>query len=154
MNPSIREAIAKLATEFADAVLATVSSALADALAAGAEGPVAGQPQQRRPRLSGSDLRAAEERVLTVLRRKPAGVRAEALRAELGISRAELGRPLKSLLGSGQVGKTGDRRSTVYRIGSSAAATPAEKPPAAKKSAGKATRAKKRASAKKAAAKE
>jgi hypothetical protein len=61
------------------------------------------------------------DRMVAVLGKSPAGVRAEVPRAKLAASRSQLGRPMVMLLASGRVKKTGERRSTVYYLGGTAA---------------------------------
>src|SRR5262249_13215020 len=71
-----------------------------------------------RRRRSVQELERAQSRIVAALRRNQGGLRAEALRAELGAARRDLPRPLNALLESGAVKKSGERRATVYRLGS------------------------------------
>ena len=132
MNAALRESIRTLATKFADELLGLVWNGLEGELAA-KDPPGVALPNDRgrRTRRSAEDLGAAADRILATLSKSTSGLRAEVLRARLGISRPDLGRPLKMLLASGRVKKTGQKRATVYLLGSSAekgraAAAPAQ----------------------------
>ncbi len=122
MNSPIRESIRTLATKFADELLELVRNGLSKELAA-KDQPVVALPKGRgrRTRRSAKDLGAAADRILATLAKSAGGFRAEVLRARVGMSRPALLRPLRMLLASGRVRKTGQKRATVYLLGSSAA---------------------------------
>jgi DNA-binding transcriptional ArsR family regulator len=120
MNESIRRSIADLASRFANQVLEVVGSAVYDAVAEARDGKLV-PTRGRGGRRSSADVEQAKSRIVAALGRQPGGVRAEALRAELRFSRSEIGRPLKALLRSGAVKKSGERRLTLYRLGPAAA---------------------------------
>jgi hypothetical protein len=136
MNSPMRESIRTLATKFADELLGLVWNGLARELAA-RDPPVAALPKGRgrRTRRSAEDLGAAADRILATLAKSTGGLRAEVLRARVGMSRPDFGRPLKMLLASGRLKKTGQKRATVYLLGTSAkkgrAAAASEQAPAA-----------------------
>jgi hypothetical protein len=69
--------------------------------------------RRRTPRRA-ADLAAILEQVVELLRAHPLGLRAEELRAELGLSRAELARPVAEGLARKQIRKTGHKRATTY----------------------------------------
>ena len=154
MNSPLRESIRTLATKFADELLGLVWNGLSDQLAP--SDPPAGALARggRRPRRSAEDIGAAADRILATLAKSAGGLRAEVLRARVGMSRPALGRPPKMLLASGRVQKTGQKRATVYLLGTSAekgraAAAPA---PAARAKTEKRTAAKAAKTARKATA--
>jgi hypothetical protein len=120
MNESLQRSIADLASRFANQVLEVVGSAVYDAVAEARDGKRVAA-RGRGSRRSAGDVEQAKGRIVAALSRQPDGVQAEALRAELGFSRSEIGRPLKALLRSGAVKKSGERRRTVYRLGTAAA---------------------------------
>ena len=134
MNANIRDSVVRLATQFAEDLLALVWDGLSEELEAGARAVPAGAALGRRTRRTDADVRADGEKILATLGKSPGGLRAEDLRAKLGMSRPAIGRPLKLLIGEGRVRKTGEKRATVYHLGNGAKAK-ARKPAAEKQAA-------------------
>jgi hypothetical protein len=127
MHSSIRESIVSLATKFADDLLAIVWGGLAAELATNERSaPALTAARRPRARRSEGDLRAAADRILAALGKAPGGLRSEDLRSQVGMSRAAMGRPLKMLLASGRVRKTGEKRTTAYHAGGAPAKAAAE----------------------------
>jgi hypothetical protein len=139
MNASIQQSIASLATRFADEILRVITEGLAQTLSAGdASLPVALGRRTRARRRTEADLSGASDRIVATLEKNSGELRAEDLRAKAGMTRAAMGRPLKMLLASGRVRKTGQKRSTVYRLAGTAATAPAAKAPPSSNAAKKA----------------
>ena len=103
-----------------------------------------GGKKGRRGRLgrrSASDIGAVVERIVTLLGQNPKGLRAEEIRAKLGLDAKELPRPIADALAAKKISKQGEKRATTYfaRGGGKAApaATGAKRGAGAKKSAAK-----------------
>jgi hypothetical protein len=109
----LRERIAELASRFASDILDAVSAALDEGLEAGAPGRGATPRTDGRGRTR-AEIVATGDRILAVLQGAPQGIRAEELRAQMGLSRQEILRPMALLLAGGKVKKTGAKRATVY----------------------------------------
>jgi hypothetical protein len=147
MDAAIQEAVSDLAKRFAEEVLAVVAQGLAETLDKGVAELPQRVPRTPRPRRSEADLGSATERILATLEKSSGELRSEELRAKSGMTRAAMGRPLKMLLASGRVRKSGEKRRTVYRLACAAktpapatAATSPAAGPAAKRAPGKAAR--------------
>jgi hypothetical protein len=123
-NQSLRTAIAKLAEGFADQLVDTLRSMSLDALLEIERGAPRGRPAAAPSRRPGRPARGgrrgaagAEEtidRIVELLRTRREGMRAEQIRAELGLSKADITRPIAMALESGQLSKKGQRRATTY----------------------------------------
>jgi hypothetical protein len=71
------------------------------------------------------DIEQVVERIVSLLRQSPKGLRAEQIREKLALQAKELPRPLKEALDSGRLGKSGQKRATTYYLkGSGAAGRP------------------------------
>lgn len=98
---------------------------------AGAGGKVAKPaPSVGRVRRSPEELEKTVADILMLLARNEAGMRAEQLRAELGLDKKSMPGPLKMALASGKIRSEGQKRLTTYHL------VKAE-PPAKKRSARK-----------------
>jgi hypothetical protein len=130
--PDLRSSIQNLAQTFAAGVLEAIrNSSLEDILseASGAKrGP--GRPpgsrgrgrppsssSKRLPRRSAKDLASVTESIVSLVKKHPKGLRAEQIRAELGIAKKEWMRPLGLALDSKKLTKKGEKRSTTYFAG-------------------------------------
>jgi hypothetical protein len=71
----------------------------------------------RLPRRSQSDIAAVVESIVSLLGSKPKGLRAEQIRAELGLEAKELPRPISEALKSHKISKKGQKRATTYFAG-------------------------------------
>jgi hypothetical protein len=123
MEPGIRDKIAALAARFAEDVVGVISESIAGHLRnAGSarnrvelrgvtERAAAGGSRIRR---SASQLDAISDRIVAQLGKKPDGVRAEDLRASLGLPRSAIARPIAQLLSAKRIRKTGEKRRTTY----------------------------------------
>jgi hypothetical protein len=128
MEPGIRDKIAALAARFAEDVVGVISESIAGHLRnAGAarsrvelrgvtERAAAGGTRIRR---SASQLDAISDRIVAQLGKKPDGVRAEDLRASLGLPRSAIARPIAQLLSAKRIRKTGEKRRTTYFLAGS-----------------------------------
>jgi|HubBroStandDraft_2_1064218.scaffolds.fasta_scaffold454378_1 hypothetical protein len=171
MAGSLHHTIQQLATDFAAGVLGAIrGSSLEDILAetegAKRRGPgrprkqsVASAPERgasrpssgrrkggRLGRRSAGALERVVGRIVDLLSKNSKGLRAEQIRAELGLSAKELPRPIAKALESKRIRKTGQKRATTYFTGGGGAAKPAARggkkarrgrPPGKKKSASK-----------------
>jgi hypothetical protein len=93
--------------------------------------PAATKRKGRLPRRSPAALAKVVDEIEQLLRKHADGLRAEQIRAELGLEAREMPRPLAEGLKDGRLTKTGDKRATTYFAGSGKAAS-------AKKTAAKA----------------
>jgi hypothetical protein len=150
MTGSLHNTIQQLATDFAAGVLGAIrGSSLEDILAetegAKRRGPgrprkqsVAAAPERaasrpssarrkggRLGRRSAGALERVVGRIVDLLSRNSKGLRAEQIRAELGLSAKELPRPIGKALESKRIRKTGQKRATTYFTGGGGAAKPA-----------------------------
>jgi hypothetical protein len=151
---SLRQKLNDLASIFADGVLDAIRVASIDELS-GQGGPVgqvghagrggrrsviagasmaegalasAGAGRRRGGRLarrSATDIASVVEQIVELLRAAPKGLRAEQIRAKLGLQAKELPRPLKEAVEAGRLGKSGQKRATTYFLeGGGAGAAP------------------------------
>ena len=147
---SLHSRIQELALEFGESILAVIRNASIEELTGGA-GPAPRAPRAaaassdgpkpakktgkggRLARQSDEDIAAVVESIVECIGNHPEGIRAEELRAELGIEKKELPKPMASALESGLIRKEGEKRATCYFLGSKrggakkAAAKPAKK---------------------------
>jgi hypothetical protein len=132
---TLRDNIAQLANDFATQILAAVRTASLDdiaalaggrgrvAAAAGPARPAAGGGRGRaaagggRRRRSREDIDALGGQILELLQANPDGLRAEQIRAELGVPRRELPRALAAIVENGSARKQGEKRATTYFAG-------------------------------------
>ena len=159
MSILLRQRLNELASAFASQLLAAIRGAsLADLIADSSSqrpgrpigrSPAGSSPRKagRLPRRSESEIADVIERVVSLLRQNPKGLRAEQIRKKLSLQAKELPRPLKDALDSGRLSKSGQKRATVYvakggagaRVGRrvSAGAAAARKPVARKSGVGR-----------------
>jgi hypothetical protein len=73
--------------------------------------------------------------IVALLKQSPKGLRAEEIRAELGLQAKEMPRPLKEAVDAGRLRKSGQKRATTYFAagGGGGRAKPARKAGRAKK---------------------
>ena len=122
MALSLRERINSLAARFADEVIAAVSESVDERLAADGGGSLSfGRKTGRVVRRTADALAEVGERILAALTHEPKGIRSEDLRAAVGLSRAEMFRPIGMLLAAGRIRKTGQKRRTTYFVEGGAA---------------------------------
>ena len=62
------------------------------------------------------------ESIVDALQKSASGLRAEQLRATLGVEAKELPRPLAEAVSTGRITKTGQKRATTYFVGGGGAA--------------------------------
>ena len=158
MATPLRSRLDDLASAFASGVLAAIRGAsledlLSETSGSSGRGPSAARSaSSRRPAAAGPDAAAAPartgkrgrlarrsatdiagmiERIVGLLKQSPKGLRAEQIRARLGLVAKEMPRPLKEGLAAGRLAKSGEKRSTTYFAkggGAPAKAAPAAKP--------------------------
>jgi hypothetical protein len=126
----LRSSIQSLAETFAAGVLQAIRSAsLADILAEGAAAkrgpgrpsskrgpgrPPAAAASKRLARRSATDIAAVTDSIVALVKMHDKGLRAEQIRAELGIDKKEWARPLEAALASRKLRKKGEKRATTY----------------------------------------
>ncbi len=116
MPSTLSERIAALATRFANQILVTVRESVDARIEAG-EGRRfrrVKNGRRRGGRRTVEAISALADRVFSEVRRHPEGIRAEKLRANVGLERSEIGRPVMLLLSVGRMRKTGETRRTTY----------------------------------------
>jgi len=128
--PDLRATIESLAEQFAAGVLEAIRGASLDDIVAataregGREGrrrresgpgrPASPPPSKRRPRPSAQHVAALAEGIVALVKQHPKGLRAEQIRAELGIAKNQWMRPLALALESKKLTKKGEKWSTTY----------------------------------------
>jgi hypothetical protein len=131
---SLRQRLNDLAASFADNVLDAIRTASIDELTGQSSGgsrpraaarPTAAAPAApaaprkrggRLARRSAGDIADVIESIVGLLRVSPKGLRAEEIRAKLGLQSKELPRPLKEGLDGGRFAKSGQKRATTYTL--------------------------------------
>ena len=104
------------------------SGASNGAAASGAAAEKSGAKKGRRGRLgrrSASDIGAVVERIVALLGQNPKGLRAEEIRAKLGLDAKELPRPIADALAAKKISKQGEKRATTYFARGGGKAAPA-----------------------------
>ena len=79
--------------------------------------PAARRRGGRLARRSSGDIAGVVTSIVGLLKSSPAGLRAEEIRAKLGLQAKELPRPLKEGLDAGTLSKSGQKRATTYFVG-------------------------------------
>jgi hypothetical protein len=130
--PDLRTSIQSLAQTFAAGVLEAIrSSSLEEILGetsgakrgpgrpAGKRGPgrPPGPSSKRLARRSAKAIASVTTSIVALVKKHPKGLRAEQIRAELGIAKKEWMRPLGLALASKKLTKKGEKRSTTYFSG-------------------------------------
>ena len=168
MSTSLKSTLTGLATAFASNVLDAIRQMSLDELLAETQGSRRGGAQLgvaartgavrgarvkggRLGRRSAGDISALVDRIVSILQASSGGLRAEQIRAELGLEAKELPRPLGEALESGRISKTGQKRATTYfaKSGKAGKATKASKASESGGAGGKSTARSGRASRKK-----
>ncbi|MDP9037046.1 MAG: hypothetical protein M3O50_19790 [Myxococcota bacterium] len=137
MHSSLRQKLNELATHFTNGMLDAIRTSPIEELIAGTADLEVNGPRPaaqlraiapsadpvrrsgrakggRLPRRSSEDISGMLNRIVTLLRGNPKGLRAEEIRAQLGVSAKELPRPLAEGLDTSSVRKTGQKRATTY----------------------------------------
>ena len=128
--PDLKTTLDKLAADFAQAAVAAIQHASLDEVAGiGASrrpraatapsAPVAAPRGRRgrRHRRSAADIAKVTDAIAALLLKSKQGMRAEEIRATLGITKPELLSPIAEGLASGKFRKRGEKRATTYFIG-------------------------------------
>src|ERR1700677_4600497 len=127
--PNLNSSIQSLAETFAAGVIQAIrASSLEDILAespAAKRGP--GRPPSnggparparsssgRLPRRTEKDIAAVADTIVALVKQHKEGLRAEQIRAKLGIAKKEWARPLGLALESKKLAKKGEKRATTY----------------------------------------
>jgi hypothetical protein len=128
---TLRDSIQALAQTFATQVLEAIRGASLEDILAESAGKRAGRApsagrggarasvadaasEGRLSRRSPDDIAAVSERIVALVKTKREGLRAEQIRAELGIAKNEWMRPLDLALASKKLTKKGEKRATTY----------------------------------------
>jgi predicted HTH transcriptional regulator len=118
---NLKPQIEKLSNEFAESLLALFQQALGEFVTGGASAQrgakTVARPAARagRIRRSEADLAQLSDKIVALVSKHPTGLRAEQIRASLGIEKKDIERPIKDALASGRLSKTGEKRATTYR---------------------------------------
>jgi predicted HTH transcriptional regulator len=139
MPTSLRQQLDSLAASFANGVLHAIRSASIEDLLAESGGSrrlpksivaagVAGGSRRRTGRLarrSAEDIGQVIDRIVSLVKQSPKGMRAEEIRQKLDMQAKEMPRPLKEAVEAGRLSKSGQKRATTYVArGGGAAAKP------------------------------
>jgi hypothetical protein len=127
---TLRDSIQDLAQNFASLVVAAIRGASLQEIlsessgAKGAPGRPAskrgpGRPKgstssKRLARRSAKDIAKVADGIVSLVKKHKGGLRAEQIRAELGIAKKEWARPLEDALASKKLTKKGEKRATTY----------------------------------------
>lgn len=140
---NLRQTIETHAQQFAAAIVQALRGASLDELVTitgaagrGASPRLTGAAPKKSGRLgrrSADDIARVLENVVAVLAQHPEGLRAEQIKAALQLDTREMPRPLAEGLKSGTLKKSGQRRATVYTVGSGSVKARATKKRAATK---------------------
>jgi len=127
MPTSLRSRLDDLASSFASEVLVAIRASSLEELLGATPGHsrrspaaatrisrAAGGRASRLARRSATDISNVVGRIAVLLGQHPKGLRAEQIRRELGLLAKEMPRPLKEALGTGRLGKSGQKRATTY----------------------------------------
>jgi len=148
----LKAALEKLASDFAAAAVTAIQHASLNDIAGIGERqsssaphtPRAAAPRAarggRHHRRSAADIAKVTGEIAALLAKHKGGLRAEQIRAELGISKAELLGPIAEGLASGKFRKGGQKRATTYFVGGGGAAAKNAKPKAKRASKAKHSR--------------
>ncbi len=135
--PTLRSSLNDLASSFADSVLAAIRGASLDELLSESDGGAPkrgpGRPKGatnvvkptasalprsakggRLPRRSGEDIAKLLGEIIAVVKKHKDGLRAEQIRAELGLQAKEMPRILKEGLATKKLKAKGQKRATTY----------------------------------------
>jgi hypothetical protein len=147
---TLRQRLDELASTFANGVLHAIRSASLDDLRAESSalrpvaaarpgrpsGPAPSRPARggrraggRLARRSPADIATVVGRIVDLLKGSAHGLRAEQIRQKLGLRANEMPRPLKDGLGSGRLGKSGQKRATTYFLKGGGAPRPGSAKP-------------------------
>jgi hypothetical protein len=116
-GPSRGPAPAKRGARRAGPRAAAPAPAPARDTAAATAAPAARRRGGRLARRSSGDIAGVVTSIVGLLKSSPAGLRAEEIRAKLGLHAKELPRPLKEGLDAGTLSKSGQKRATTYFVG-------------------------------------
>jgi hypothetical protein len=115
--PSRGPAPAKRGARLAGPRAAAPAPAPARDTSAATAAPAARRRGGRLARRSSGDIAGVVTSIVGLLKSSPAGLRAEEIRAKLGLQAKELPRPLKEGLDAGTLSKSGQKRATTYFVG-------------------------------------
>ncbi len=121
---NLKSEIARLAEDFAAAVFAAIRTASLEEILSETSRPRRSTGGSRAPRESGrrvrrsaADIASTVDAIEALLQKNPTGLRAEQIRAELGLQAKELPRPLAEGLSQKRFSKEGQKRATTYFAG-------------------------------------
>jgi hypothetical protein len=133
MLSTLRDTIEDLAGQFADHVLKAIREMSLDEVVAmtqrlpsphvGRRSPLAENvatapaPRRRGGRLhrrSASEIDATVDKIVSLVKQHRKGLRAEQIRAQLGLRANEMPRPIEAALASKRLSKKGQKRATTY----------------------------------------
>jgi hypothetical protein len=119
MVSTLRMTLKEIAATFAEGLLEAVRNASLDDIVSLARETSSSRPARAksagtRHRRSEEDIAATAANILALVKTKKAGLRAEAIRAELGIAQKHWELPLARALATKKLRKSGAKRATTY----------------------------------------
>ena len=127
---TLRDSIQELAQNFASLVVAAIRGASLEDILSESSGAKAapGRPASKRgpgrpkgstsskrlARRSAKDIAKVADGIVSLVKKHKGGLRAEQIRAELGIAKKEWARPLEDALAPKKLTKKGEKRATTY----------------------------------------
>ena len=127
--PDLRSSIQALSAAFAAGVLQAIRDASLEDILSESSGPrrgpgrppgkrgpgrPSGSSSKRLARRSAKDIASVTDSIVALVKKHPKGLRAEQIRAELGIAKKEWMRPLGMALDSKKLTRKGAKRATTY----------------------------------------
>jgi DNA-binding GntR family transcriptional regulator len=120
MPSTLRTTLERLTTTFAEAVYEAMRNASLDEIlnvsqaAASSSRAAPAKAAGTRGRRSKEDISATAAKIVALVTAKKSGMRAEAIRAELGVAQKDLALPLARALATKKLRKSGAKRATTY----------------------------------------
>jgi hypothetical protein len=145
MATSLRSRLGDLASTFAASVVAAIRESSIEELFAQSSArspssraaPAAHRSGGRLARRSEGDIAAVIDQIVELLGQHPKGLRAEEIRAALGLESKEMPRPIKEGLEAGRFTRSGHKRATTYLAKGAKRASPGKRRKPAKAAARK-----------------
>lgn len=129
---NLRNTLEALAARFAESVIDALRSASLEEITGVTSGARGARPRAaatetsakkrggggRLARRTADDIQGMVQTIVDLVAKHEGGLRAEQIRASLGVDAKELPRPLAEAVASGALTKSGQKRATTYSVGS------------------------------------